>query len=152
MTTKDKIFYYMDKNGISQKDFARLLGVTSGTVSDWKKERSKSYMSYLSLISRVLNVPVSLLIDDSNDFLASVRSRPHASIDHQSLLANKPTNSFDEALTRYKQSVENNLLNDLDDRIDEEERLILKYRQLKAKYPDRKIILRAVEPDSYEIL
>lgn len=163
MTAKDKIFFYMDKMGMSQKDFAQCLNVTGGTVSDWKKGRSKSYMSYLPQISKVLNVPIPYLLDDTSDIMASIRSLPHSELNREHLVAvEEQQNSLDYALERFKQAAEKyksyheiRTLTDNPDiplYEDEEKEIIAKYRQLKAKYPNRKIIMRAIEPDSYEII
>ena len=165
MTAKDKIFFYMDNMGMSQKDFAQCLGVTGGTVSDWKKGRSKSYMSYLPQISRVLDIPISYILDDTSDIMASIRNMPHAESDRNSLShisVEEQQNSLDYALERFKQAAEKyksyheiRTLTDNPDvplYEDEEREILAKYRQLKAKYPNRKIIMRAIEPDSYEII
>lgn len=163
MTAKDKIFFYMDNMGMSQKDFAQCLGVTGGTVSDWKKGRSKSYMSYLPQISRVLDIPISYILDDTSDIMASIRSLSHSELNREHLVAiEEQSSSLDKALERYKQAVEMSkkysaveTLKDNPDvplYEDEEREILAKYRQLKAKYPNRKIIMRAIEPDSYEII
>ena len=163
MTAKDKIFFYMNKLGMSQKDFAQCLSVTGGTVSDWKKGRSKSYMSYLPQISRVLNVPIPYLLDDTSDIMASIRSLPHSELNREHHVAvEEQQSSLDYALERFKQATER--FNDYPEvgtlkenpdvplYEDEEREILAKYRQLKAKYPNRKIIMRAIEPDSYEII
>ena len=40
---KNRIFALLDEKGISQKEFAKMLGVSSQTVTDWKKGKSRSY-------------------------------------------------------------------------------------------------------------
>lgn len=149
MDIKDRIFYYMAVNDISQKELAEAIGVTKGTVSDWKKGRSKSYNSYLLPISVALGIPLDTLIKGKT---SSVMSMPKMSYVGHPLnkstkfkVLEKPVQAM--SLMELVQERKKNLI-----LTDEETELLNKYRQLKAKYPNRKIILKAVEPDSYEIL
>ena len=36
----EKIFYLLDKNGMSQKDFAAQTGISQSTISDWKRKKT----------------------------------------------------------------------------------------------------------------
>lgn len=42
--------------GLKQKDFASLIGVTQGTVSNWEQGRTSPSCSELEKISRVLQI------------------------------------------------------------------------------------------------
>lgn len=52
----------LDENGMSQKEFSSVLGVSSQTITDWKKEKSNSFMQKLEQISQALHTTSSWLI------------------------------------------------------------------------------------------
>ena len=50
--------------GIKQGEFARMLGVTSGAVSQWEKGRTLPNVDKLKRIAEVLNTTVDELLTD----------------------------------------------------------------------------------------
>lgn len=49
------------QKGISDRKFTLDLGLGAGVVTDWKKERSRSYLKYLPIIADYLEIPIDLL-------------------------------------------------------------------------------------------
>lgn len=60
---RDRIFTALESESISQKEFSDLLGVSSQTITDWKKGKSRSYYQKLPLIASALNVDLNWLVD-----------------------------------------------------------------------------------------
>jgi transcriptional regulator with XRE-family HTH domain len=56
------IFELMDAKGIRQKDLADFLGVSSNAITQWKLQRSRSYMNYIDQIAEYFNVTTNDLI------------------------------------------------------------------------------------------
>ena len=75
-TTVDRIFVLLDKRGIEQKEFARLIGTSDKTVSAWKTGRAKSYTKYLSKIAEILGTTVDYLVNGNADILVSIHDVP----------------------------------------------------------------------------
>ncbi len=75
-TTVDRIFSLLDKRGIEQKEFARLIGTSDKTVSAWKTGRAKSYTKYLAKIAEVLGVTTDYLVNGNSDILVNSHDLP----------------------------------------------------------------------------
>lgn len=60
----DRIFEMMKYRGLNQKQLAEALGVSPQTITDWKKDNSRSFMSgpVILELSRVLGSPIGYLI------------------------------------------------------------------------------------------
>ena len=62
MIISEKIFYLLDKNGMSQKDFATQTGISQSTISDWKRKKTNPSADKILKICEVLHVtPYELL-------------------------------------------------------------------------------------------
>lgn len=58
----NKIIYLIEQKGIEQQEFARAVGLTKQTISDWKAGRSQSYMKYIDKIAAFFGVSVDYLL------------------------------------------------------------------------------------------
>ena len=72
MTISQKLFMILDKKHISQKNLADSIGVPASTVSAWKNNNSSPPIEKLIDISKVLDVPVEVMLDESEDFSADI--------------------------------------------------------------------------------
>lgn len=77
----EKIFYLLDKNGMSQKDFAAQTGISQSTISDWKRKKTNPSADKILKICEVLHVtPYELLserdtaADEGLDYLAALNN------------------------------------------------------------------------------
>ncbi len=61
MDTIDKIFQILKEKKLTQKDFAKHLGVSISTISEWKSKRNDGWKSKIEDISKFLNVDVSYI-------------------------------------------------------------------------------------------
>lgn len=61
MDTIDKIFQILKEKKLTQKDFAKYLGVSISTISEWKSKRNDGWKSKIEDISKFLNVDVSYI-------------------------------------------------------------------------------------------
>lgn len=77
MSIVDKIIYLLKINKYNQKNLTEYLGLSEGTISDWKKGKTTSYVKHIDKIAEFFNVPVSYFYDDIPDSLSD---------DEQSLL------------------------------------------------------------------
>lgn len=62
MDTVDRIFGLLDQTPLEQQEFARLVGVSDDTASDWRRRRSASYTKRLPKIAEVLGTSVEYLL------------------------------------------------------------------------------------------
>lgn len=62
MDTVDRIFDALDHLPMEQQEFARLVGVSDDTASDWRRRRSASYTKRLTKIAEVLGTSVEYLL------------------------------------------------------------------------------------------
>lgn len=62
MDTVDRIFGLLDKMPIEQQEFAKLVGVSDDTASNWRRRKSASYSKYLSKIAEALGTTVEYLL------------------------------------------------------------------------------------------
>ena len=63
----DRIFFTLKSKQISQKEFSDVLGVSSQTITDWKKGKSHSYYQKLPLIADALDIDLNWLIDGTGE-------------------------------------------------------------------------------------
>lgn len=61
MDTVSRIFELLDKSDMEQREFARQVGVSDDTASDWRRRRSGSYAKRLPKIAEVLGTTVEYL-------------------------------------------------------------------------------------------
>lgn len=77
MDTIDRISDLLEKQGKSQKDLTDFMKLDKSTFTQWKKNKSKSYMKYINQIAEFFNVSVDYLLGRnemqiySNDFSGS---------------------------------------------------------------------------------
>ena len=64
MDTRTRIFELLDKLGMEQKAFAAEVGVSEGTVSNWRRGVSSSYSHYLVQIAQVLGTTTADLLGE----------------------------------------------------------------------------------------
>lgn len=62
MDTVDRIFEALDRLPMEQQQFAKLVGVSDDTASDWRRRRSASYTKRLTKIAEVLGTSVEYLL------------------------------------------------------------------------------------------
>lgn len=62
MDTVDRIFEILDRLPMEQQEFAKLVGVSDDTASDWRRRRSASYTKRLTKIAEVLGTSVEYLL------------------------------------------------------------------------------------------
>lgn len=68
MDTVDRIFDLVDRQFKEQKDFAAMVGVPNGTVSDWRRRKSASCTKtkYLAKIAEILGTTTDYLSYGTN--------------------------------------------------------------------------------------
>lgn len=74
MTITERIFFLMDKRGLSQNAFGKAAGIAPSTISDWKRKGHTPSADKIMDICRVLDVsPEQLLTgkDIDEDFIDS---------------------------------------------------------------------------------
>lgn len=62
MDTVDRIFELLDKTTMEQQEFAKLVGVSVDTASDWRRRRSGSYAKKIAKIAEVLDTTPEYLL------------------------------------------------------------------------------------------
>lgn len=62
MDTVTRIFELLDSTTMEQQEFARLVGVSDDTASNWRRRKSGSYTKYLTQIADVLETTVEYLL------------------------------------------------------------------------------------------
>ena len=75
MDTRDRIFELLDAKKIEQKAFAAQVGVSEGTVSNWRRGVSKSYSRYLVQIAQVLGTTTADLLGEKQQSSPSKTDR-----------------------------------------------------------------------------
>lgn len=63
--TRKQIFKLLEERGLSQKEFADKLEISSQTITDWKKGKSNSFMQKLERISQALHTTPGWLVNGS---------------------------------------------------------------------------------------
>ena len=62
MTISERIFEYIEKRGMSQKEFAERTGIMQSSISDWKRKKTNPVSEKILIICEVLGVtPYELL-------------------------------------------------------------------------------------------
>ena len=64
LDTLHKILDAMWKQGLSDIDFCKAVGINKSSVTDWKKGKTKSYMRHIPKIAEVLGVSEEYLLVD----------------------------------------------------------------------------------------
>lgn len=75
MDTRTRIFELLDKLGMEQKAFAAEVGVSEGTVSNWRRGISSSYSHYLVQIAQVLGTTTADLLGEKQQSSPSKTDR-----------------------------------------------------------------------------
>lgn len=63
MDVVDRIFELLDSTTMEQQEFARRVGVSDDTASNWRRRRSASYTRYLPKIAEVLHTSTTYLLE-----------------------------------------------------------------------------------------
>ena len=62
MLISEKIFYYIEKNQLTQKEFSERTGISQSTISDWKRKKTNPASDKIMVICEVLGItPYELL-------------------------------------------------------------------------------------------
>ena len=64
MTLGEKIVYYRDKNGWTQKALAERMGITPTRLNYWEKDKRETDVKMLNLLCRTLEVDPKVLLSD----------------------------------------------------------------------------------------
>ena len=68
MLISDRVFDYIRKKGLSQKEFSVKTGIPQSTISDWKKKKANPSSDKILIICDVLGItPVELLADTESE-------------------------------------------------------------------------------------
>ncbi|MBQ2997291.1 MAG: helix-turn-helix transcriptional regulator [Oscillibacter sp.] len=62
MDAIDRLFELLDSSGLTQQEFASLIGVKKNAVTKWKTRESASYTKYLPQIAQVLNTTTEYIL------------------------------------------------------------------------------------------
>ena len=74
MALGNKIQSLREEHGLSQKELANLVGVTTGTIAEWEAEESAPSLTELSRLSKALNVSSDVLLDATTDVVPTLTS------------------------------------------------------------------------------
>lgn len=66
---KERIFALLKSKSIQQKDFAKAIGVNAVTITDWKNEKSASFMKKLTPIAEALGTSEVWLLTGEGELL-----------------------------------------------------------------------------------
>lgn len=68
MTLGEKIVYYRDKRGLTQKALAERMGITPTRLNYWEKDKREPDMKMLNLLCKTLEIdPKALLSDEETE-------------------------------------------------------------------------------------
>lgn len=76
MDTVTRIFELLDSTTMEQQEFARLVGVSDDTASNWRRRKSGSYTKYLTQIADVLETTVEYLLTGEKEKPATNTDKP----------------------------------------------------------------------------
>lgn len=76
MTLDKKLERLRKKEGLSQADVSEELDVSRQAVTKWETGLSRPSIENLQSLSKLYNVPIEYLLDDSKDKLPSAEGRP----------------------------------------------------------------------------
>ena len=71
MALGNKIQLLREERGLSQKELANLVGVTTGNVAEWEADESAPSLAELSRLSKALNVSSDVLLDATTEVAAT---------------------------------------------------------------------------------
>ena len=104
MDTRDRIFKLLDAKKIEQKAFAAQVGVSEGTVSNWRRGVSSSYTRYLVEIAQVLGTTTADLLGEKQSSSSSDEDELHGRIAKLSELDKQAVARFvDYLISQHKQ-------------------------------------------------
>ena len=66
MLISEKIFYYIEKNQLTQKEFSERTGISQSTISDWRRKRTNPSADRILKICEVLKVTPYELLSEQN--------------------------------------------------------------------------------------
>lgn len=67
MLISERIYQYLEENGITQLEFANRTGISQSTVSDWRRKGTNPSADKIMIICEVLDVsPYELLLGTEN--------------------------------------------------------------------------------------
>lgn len=78
MTLGEKIVYYRDKKGWTQKALAERMGITQTRLNYWEKDKREPDVKMLNLLCRTLEVDLKILLSDEETEKAPVPSEDSA--------------------------------------------------------------------------
>ena len=78
MTLGEKIVYYRDKNGWTQKALAERMGITPTRLNYWEKDKRETDVKMLNLLCRTLEVDPKILLSDEETEKAPAPSEDSA--------------------------------------------------------------------------
>ena len=64
MTLGEKIVYYRDKRGLTQKALAERMGITPTRLNYWEKDKREPDVKMLNILCRTLEVDPKVLLSD----------------------------------------------------------------------------------------
>ena len=76
MTFGSKLQSLRESQGLSQKDLANLIGVTTGAVAEWEADDAAPNLAELSRLSKALNVSSDVLLDATAAVAATPIAQP----------------------------------------------------------------------------
>lgn len=76
MTLDKKLAHLRKREGLSQADISEELDVSRQAVTKWETGLSRPSIENLQSLSKLYNVPIEHLLDDSKDKLPSAEGRP----------------------------------------------------------------------------
>lgn len=80
MTLGSKLQSLRESHGLSQKDLANLIGVTTGVVAEWESDESTPNLVELSHLSKALNVSADILLDTTIEVIAAPVAQPKQTV------------------------------------------------------------------------
>ncbi len=72
MNINEKIFTVLKEKKISQKELSRLSGISESTISDWKRKGKTPGLDKILVVSKVLGISLTDLVDEDVDDTASM--------------------------------------------------------------------------------
>jgi len=66
LETLDRILSLIQAKGITNKEFLEDLNLSLSTISEWKRERNKSYLKHINKIADYFNVSTDYLLGNTS--------------------------------------------------------------------------------------
>ena len=92
MLIHEKIFYLIEKNRLTQKEFSELTGISQSTISDWKRKKTNPSADRILKICEVLKVTPYELLSES-DIQKSVKTDCLIAVDEERRNENERRNA-----------------------------------------------------------